>query len=420
MIAHIDADAFFASVLQRKNPELRGKPLLALGMGGTSVIAASYEAKAKGVKTGMPYREAIHLCPEALSVPSDFRETALASEQIENILRDHCPIIEQMSIDEWFLDLRTLPGGLPSDLPLWARTIRQQILRMTGLSVSVGVAPTKLLAKMASEYRKPAGLTIVTHTSHLMRGHGTTSSMAPHAPATVITIKEFLHDRPAEAIPGIGRRRSIHTRARDWLTAWDIAAADREAVSKLFGKNGRDMQRELLGERVAPLVGEPLPPKSVSRCRSFKAVNDPEQVWAHLLRHLSYLTLKMRRHNLACRGVSAWVRDRQYRYWSAHSTSQMPLSTEESILPFLQRCFQDIKTNTLSFTQAGAGLWHLNPEGSTQFSLFRPPQEAIEEKNLQESLDTIRGKYGRDVIGRGTSLSAASRQKPGMPLSFVD
>ena len=131
MIAHIDADSFFASVLQRKDPRLKGKPLLALGMGGSCVIAASYEAKAFGVKTGMPLREAKKLCPQALCVPSDFRETAMASQQLESILQKECPSIEKMSIDEWFLDLRTLVGGFPADTGAWAKMMQQKIVIRT-------------------------------------------------------------------------------------------------------------------------------------------------------------------------------------------------------------------------------------------------------------------------------------------------
>src|SRR5207248_2984219 len=148
MIAHIDADSFFASVLQRKHPHLKGKPLIAAGMGGGCVIAATYEAKAKGVKTGMPMREAIKLCPEAIRMPSDFRETGIASQQIEAILSDVCPIIEQYSIDEWFLDLASMVGGIPADPVTWARALQTDVKRRTDIGVSIGVAPSKLLAKM--------------------------------------------------------------------------------------------------------------------------------------------------------------------------------------------------------------------------------------------------------------------------------
>ena len=127
MIAHIDADAFFASALQRKRPDLVGKPLLALGMGGGCVIAASYEAKAKGVKTGMRLSEARKLCRGAIALPSDFDEALLASRQIEQILQNRCPIIERYSVDEWFLDLKSLPGGLPDNVKYWALELQETI-----------------------------------------------------------------------------------------------------------------------------------------------------------------------------------------------------------------------------------------------------------------------------------------------------
>lgn len=398
MIAHIDADSFFASVLQRKHPHLQGKPLLALGMGGGIVIAASYEAKAKGVKTGMPLRDAIRLCPEALCVPSDFRETGLASQQIEDILRNHCAAIEQMSIDEWFLDLRTMPGGLPLDLRAWAEEMQTLIRRLTGLSVSVGVAPSKLLAKMASEYRKPAGCTIVERSG----------------------IESFLRDCPAAAIPGIGRRRKLHTDAHGWKTAWDIATADVSEISRLFGKVGRELQRELRGEEVLHVTSESPPPKSLSRCRSFKACSDTEQVWAHVLQHLSHLTLKMRRSGLACRGVSAWVRDRQCHTWSAHATSTVPLDTEESILPLLRTCFLELRSSVTSFTQAGVGLWNLSPDGNVQFSLFHTPTDTVKEQDLQESLDHLRDRFGRDIISRGSALPVNAQHRPTVGLPVIN
>jgi len=170
-IAHIDVDAFFASVLVRADPSLQGKPLLALGMGGGCVIAASYEAKAKGIKTGMRLLDARKLCPGAIERISDFAEACRASVHIEEILARECPAMEKMSVDEWFLDLRTLVGGIPEDLGAWALDTQCMIRRHLDLTVSVGIGPTKTLAKMASEYRKPAGATIVIGTQSPAKNH---------------------------------------------------------------------------------------------------------------------------------------------------------------------------------------------------------------------------------------------------------
>src|SRR3989344_3654078 len=345
MFAHIDADAFFASVLQRKYPRLKGKSLLALGMGGGGVIAASYEAKAKGVKTGMRLKDALALAPGAVHLPSDFTETALASHQIESILEHQGPTLEQMSIDEWFLDLRSLVGGIPFDLLLWAKDIQQEILHDTGLSVSVGIAPTKLLAKMASEYRKPAGLTVIEKRD----------------------IETFLSNRPAPAISGIGRKRSLQTKANRWETAWDIATADPEVFTRLFGKPGRDMQRELQGESISPVAKDTRPQQSISRCRSFRATKDEKHLWAQLLQHLSYCTLKMRTQGSACRGISVWLRAGYDHHAGGTCKLPQPSDTEDVLIPFVRRCFQEAFERHTAYTQVGLALWNLAPKGATQF-----------------------------------------------------
>ncbi len=398
MIAHIDADSFFASVLQRKHPRLRGKPLLALGMGGSSVIAASYEAKAKGVKTGMPLREALLLCPGAEQMPSDFAETAIASHQIEAVLQNHCPVMQQMSIDEWFLDLNALVGGAPFDLLLWAKDIQKEVLTMTGMSVSVGIGPSKLLAKMAGEYRKPAGCTVVEKHQ----------------------IERFLADRPAQAIPGIGHRRSIQTKARSWDTAWDIATADDLLLQKLFGKQGIELKRELLGERLSKVCEDNSPPKSISRARSFKGTRDEKHVWAQLVQHMSYTILKMRKQDLATRCISVWLRDGNYHYSGLQQRLPQLLDTEEAITPFVRACFKKLYNKHDAYTQVGFGLSDLHDKAATQFSLFERPQKMMSDQTLQESLDRLRIRYGREVVLRGSALAVHSKKKRGINLPLFD
>ena len=445
MIAHIDADAFFASVLQRKHPHLRGKPLLALGMGGGFVIAASYEAKAKGVKTGMSLKEALALAPNAVRIPSDFRETGLASQQLETILGNVCPDIEQFSIDEWFLDLRTIAGGCPTDLAAWAHTLRQNILRSTALSVSIGIGPSKLLAKMASEFRKPGGITVVASTTYtqllstqratfraLAREKGL-SKCSHHIPPlphtgeglgveavqqTVLSIPLFLKQRPAPAIPGIGHRREEHTKAQGWMTAWDIATAPTHLLIKLFGRPGADMQRELNGEIVSPVQSESGPPKSVSRCRSFRSTADRDFLWAQLLHHAEYIVLKMRKKNLAAKGVSVWLRDKEYRHFTFHCSLPQPLHTEEHLTPYIRRCFQEAWKSQTSFGQVGLALWNLQPSDVTQVSLFQDPTNLQRTEQVQQSLDTIRKRFGRDSISRGASMPANHKEKPGLDVSI--
>ncbi len=383
MIAHVDADAFFASAIVRKNPHLAGKPLLALGMGGGCVIAASYEAKAFGVKTGMRVMDAIKLCPRAIRMPADFHEAARASHQIEAILRETCPIVEQMSVDEWYLDLRTLTGGLPRNLEEWARERQRTIAARVGLTVSIGVGPSKLLAKMAGEYRKPAGVIVLGQS---------------------IALEPFLKDRPAAAIPGIGRRRVIHTDAHGWNTAWDIAQAPTEELRRLFGKNGVELKEELLGNSLSGVAAEEAPPKSVSRTRSFRPTKDKDLLWAQLLKHLEYTVLKMRRDGLSCRGISVWVRDGEYEGGGANASLPQPACTADAILPFMRNCFLRSHDPERTYTQVGLALWHLVPSSAPQYSLFDTPENTERDETMQKTLDGIHERFGRSSLTRGSAM----------------
>ncbi|HLD32072.1 MAG TPA: DNA polymerase IV [Candidatus Peribacteraceae bacterium] len=390
MIAHVDADAFFASVLQRKHPKLRGKPLLALGMGGGCVIAASYEAKAKGVKTGMRLADARKLCRGAVEMPSDFEETAVASRQIASVLEEQCPVMEQMSVDEWFLDLRLMQGGLPDNLFRWAEKTQKNVLQRVGISVSAGIAHSKLLAKMASEYHKPAGVTLITKQN----------------------LEAFLRDRPAAAIPGIGRRRSLHAEANRWQTAWDVATADQEQIQRLFGKQGREMQLELLGTSVYGVEENAGPPKSVSRCRSFRTTENKERIFSSILDHLSYTVLKMRRHGLMCRELCVWLRDGEYRHDGRNIKLPQPMDTEEQMLPYVRECFAQLYEKTPRCTQTGLALCNLRSKGSLQFSLFEDAKHAGSSEQMQEKLDELHERFGRSSILRGSALPTKSAGKP--------
>ncbi len=400
MLAHIDADSFFASVLQRKHPTLRGAPLLALGMGGGCVIAASYEAKACGVKTGMPLKEALQLCPKAVQMPADFAETSLASQQIESIIQSHCPVIEQYSIDEWFLDLSTCVGGIPFDMLLWAKDIQQEILAMTDISVSIGIAPTRILAKMAGEEKKPAGSTVIEKHE----------------------IEAFLGRRPVQAIPGIGQRRGAHAKAKHWETAWDFAIADQALVQKMFGKGGHELQQELLGNSIYGVTSEGGPQKSISRTRSFKPTSDKQHVWAQAMQHVSYCILKMRTQESMTRGISLWLRDDRYRHNGLQIKLPQPMDTEEDITPYVRKAFDRLtgKGVTTKYTQVGFGLWNLSPKAASQFSLFESPAHAIEDEHLQSSMDSLRKKYGREVVIRGSALPVHKKKKRELNVSTFE
>jgi len=398
MIAHVDADSFFASVIVRSHPRLRGKPVLAIGMGGGCVIAATYEAKAKGVKTGMPLFEAKRLVSDAVQMPVDFRETSIASQQIESVLKDFCPRVEQMSIDEWFLDLSTLVGGNPKDLEFWGRDMQKHILQMTDLSVSIGIAGSKLLAKMAGEYKKPAGVTVVEKRN----------------------AEIFLQDRPATAIPGIGKQRQAKTDACGWKTAWDVANAPKEAIILVCGRPGTEMQRELLGEYVSPVSSDVKPPKSISRCRSFKGTDDRVIPRAHLLKHLEYCTMKMRRWGLGCTEVSVWIRTPDFAYDNAHRKLISICITASEITGAAIDAFGGLTWHGKRVNQVGLALMGLRSGTILQPSLFDDQKRTAGDEHLQSAMDRLHTRFGRDSVTRAAALPVSSGTVKGLDLQMVE
>lgn len=409
MYCHVDADAFFASVLERKDPRLKGKPLLALGVGGGIVIAASYPAKAKGVRTGMRRKEAELLCPGAIALLSDFTEACTASQQIETILRSLTPAVEQMSVDEWYLDLRELVGGIPHDPETWARELQQTISQSVGIGMSVGIAPTKLLAKMASEYRKPAGITIVRESAAGIR--------ESQLQTAYIAREIFLLDRPVAAIPGIGRARQVHAASLNWQTAWDFTVAEPKTVVHLFGRPGRDLQEELKGNPVSSVVPENAPPKSISRGRSFRRTGNHAEVFGIIVRHLSITTLRMREQHLACRRITLWLRDEAFHFFGENARLPRPMDTEDALLPYVQHCFARLWKQARFCTQAGVALCDLVAAGPAQYSLFQKPAYVHRDENIQTTLDQIRTRFGRESIMRATGLQKKPRRS-NLPNTF--
>ncbi|MBP7114452.1 MAG: hypothetical protein KBA40_03290 [Candidatus Peribacteraceae bacterium] len=398
-VAHIDADSFFASVIVRLNPGLRGKPLLAVGMGGGCVIAATYEAKAKGVKTGMRLSEARLLVPDAIEMAADFRETGIASQQIASVLGQHSPVLEHTSIDEWYIDLEALVGGAPKDGFAWGQSIRKEVLRTTALSVSIGVAPSKLLAKMAGEYRKPAGVTALQGDDEIRR---------------------FLQDRAAAAIPGIGRQREAKTEALGWVTAWDVATAPSPEIIRICGRPGIEMQRELLGERVFIVAKDTRPPKSISRCRTFKSTTDAKLLKAHMLKHLEYCTLRMRRENLGATDLSVWIRTPDFAYRGAHRRMDRVCTTVEQLMGPALSALGSLTWHGSRWNQAGLALYGFKPADAPQQSLFEDPEKAWASERLQEAMDGLHSKYGRDSLTRAAALSVNTGTTKELDLPMIN
>lgn len=216
-IVHIDMDAFYASVEQRDNPELRGKPVVVAWTGPRSVVcAASYEARRFGVHSAMSAVRAQRLCPQAVYVPPDFNRYREVSRQIRQIFGRHTDLIEPLSLDEAYLDVTVNKLGLPSATEV-AQVIRQQIRAETGLTASAGVAPNKFLAKIASDWNKPDGQYVIR-------------------PSRVL---EFLQPLPVRKVPGVGKVMQARLEQLGIHTVGDLATHGAQELEHYFGRYGR-------------------------------------------------------------------------------------------------------------------------------------------------------------------------------------
>jgi len=226
-------DAFYASVEQRDDPALRGKPLAVGGQPDSRgvVAAASYEARAFGVRSAMPMARALRLCPDLLIVRPDFARYRAASQQILAIFRDCTPLVEPLSLDEAYLDVTANRWGEALATPV-AKRLKQRIREETGLTASAGVAPNKFLAKIASGWQKPDGLTVIS----------------PER------VEAFLQQLPVDALWGVGPVTARKLRAIGIERLVDVRAADAERLQRTVGSLAATLQRLALGEDPRPVV----------------------------------------------------------------------------------------------------------------------------------------------------------------------
>jgi len=231
-IIHVDMDAFYASVEQRDDPSLRGRPVVVAWRGARSVVcAASYEARRFGVRSAMPALRAERLCPDAVFVPPDFARYKAVSRQIREIFLAHTPLVEPLSLDEAYLDVTDSPtcGGIATEI---ARTIRAQIREATSLTASAGIAPNKFLAKIASDWRKPDGQFVVPPSR----------------------VEQFLTPLPVNRVPGVGKVMEAKLAALGVQTVGQLRELPLERLEALFGSFGHSLYRRARGIDERPVT----------------------------------------------------------------------------------------------------------------------------------------------------------------------
>lgn len=388
-ILHADLDAFYASVEQRDNPALRDRPMM---VGGGVVLAASYEARAMGVRTAMNGRQARKLCPTIIEVPPRMQAYSDASKAVFEIFHDTTPEVEAMSIDEAFLDVTGLhrlvgPGRVV------AERLRKRVLAEVGLAISVGCASTKFLAKVASTVSKPDGLLVVEPGHEL----------------------EFLHPLPVERLWGVGPATAQRLRDRGITHVRDVAATDLQGLIGFLGKssahhlhaisNNADPRRVQTGRRR----------RSIGSQRSFAQGGlQRQESEAVLLEVVDRVTNRLRTADRVARTVVLRLRFGDFA--SATRSRTMPQATastaqiHRTAKQLLDEAWPLAKERGL--TRVGISVTNLGPADAVQLTLNLdggPPPE------LDTTIDQIRDRFGTDSIGRAALVNRDARTVPKLP-----
>jgi DNA polymerase IV len=396
-ILHVDLDAFFAAVEQRDRPELRGKPVIVGGGGPTDrgvVSAASYEARAFGVHSAMPLRTAAALCPGGVFVPVDGTKYQAVSREVMAILRRYTPLVEPISIDEAFLDV-TGSQALFGDGESIGRQIRAAIRDEVHLTASVGVATTKLVAKVASDLRKPDALVAVP----------------PGQEAA------FLAPLPITRLWGVGARTAEALREFGVTTIGDLAALDEAVLERRFGKVGAALRARALGIDSDP-VSDRAPAKSVGHEHTFDVdTSDRDVIERTLLAMAEGVAGRLRASGVKAGTVTVKIRDSTFRTITRQRTLPEPTDLTEPIwraaLELARPEVRAIRVRLLGVTASNLG-------ERVQLQLFSDEDGAGADggrgRRLVEAEDAIRRRFGERAVTRarllGTGLPAPFEHDP--------
>ena len=377
-ILHADVDAFYASVEQRDDPRLRGRPVI---VGGGVVLAASYEAKAFGVRTAMGGRQARRLCPRAVVVPPRMSVYSEASKAVFRVFDDMSPLVEGLSIDEAFLDVRGLEriSGTPAEI---AARLRREVREHVGLPITVGVARTKFLAKVASGVAKPDGLLVVPPDGEL----------------------SFLHPLPVERLWGVGPATAGKLHERGISTVGEVAQLAEPVLVTMLGRaSGRHLHALAHNRDPRPVqVGRRR--RSIgSQCALGRSRKTPEAVDAVLVSLVDRVTRRMRSAGRVGRTVVLRLRFGDFSRATRSHTLPRPTAHTQTILGtaqwLLAAAAPEIERRGL--TLVGVAVANLEDDGALQLVL---PFDSGSGTALDAALDEVRRRFGSAAVTRAVLL----------------
>lgn len=374
-IMHVDMDAFFASVEQLDNPDLRGKPVIVGGQSCRGVVSTcSYEARRYGVHSAMSMAEARKLCPHGEYVPVRMRRYQEVSKKIMSIFHDFTPLVEQLSIDEAFLDVSGMEKLYHNTEEIgWL--IKKRIAAETGLTASVGLAPNKFLAKMASDLQKPDGFTIIRHAE----------------------AEKFIADFPVTKIFGIGRMAEKSLLQYGIATIGQLAAAENNVLKKVFGKNADSVHRLAQGIDERPVVTESVP-KSIGRETTFtQDLFTEEQCRRELLKLSGQTGFRLRSKGYTGHTLTLKVKFTDFRIVTHSITSETDICCDEEIYALSVKLLHEVDLKK-GIRLLGVTVSNLSA-GDCGTLGFEEDKKQIQRN---EAVDALKKRFGENIIKRGS------------------
>jgi len=377
MIIHIDMDAFFASVEQLDNPELSGKCVIVGGETNRGVVAASsYEARKFGVYSAMPIFQARQKCPQGIFVPPRRRRYQGVSKIIMSLLESFSPLVEPVSIDEAFVDITGCEKILGEPLEI-GRKIKQKVRETVGLTCSVGIAPLKFLAKIASDMDKPDGLTIIPPED----------------------VPRFIHDLPVRKVPGVGANTEKTLERMGIKTLGDARAYSEKQLLDRLGKFGKRIFELANGiDRSTVKVDRPV--KSVSSEETLERdTRDKTLLRRHLLEQSEDVGRQLRRHGLKAKTVTLKVKHSDFKQITRQTTLPRHTFSSEKIYQASVTLLDAYKL-TQPVRLIGVGASDLSAKDHPfQMDLFSQPDKSTDKwEKIDTTVDAIAEKFGKGTI----------------------
>tara|TARA_B100000686_G_scaffold355289_1_gene472061 strand:- start:2674 stop:3849 length:1176 start_codon:yes stop_codon:yes gene_type:complete len=381
-ILHVDMDAFYASVEQRDNPSLRGKPVVVGGNKRGVVAAASYEARKFGIRSAMPMKEAMRKCPNLVQINTRMSDYAAVSKQIFSIFLEFTPIIEKLSLDEAFLDVSNSIRLFGDEINI-ATKIKDSIFQQTGLTASIGIAPNKLVAKIASDLDKPDGIFFISN--HNMQ--------------------EVLDPLPVQVIPGIGPETLARLQRIKVFTVGDLRQTSKGHLEPIFGRFTKQAQEKAAGidkRSVRPNRER----KSISAEVTFDSdVFDRPIMYRELLKLAEQTSSRLRAEQLVAGTVHIKVRKADFststRQCSLLPPNNLTKSVYTAALNLLDKWLTTYPDTELRLL--GVGCSQLAPD--IQTDLFSTDILA-NKANLEQTVDKIRARFGHTSLSRARSIDS--------------